>query len=394
MNSLSSETNTQRHKLKFHGAADTWYGIWLVNLLLSFITFGIYSAWAKVRTYRYFYGNTELAGDHFDYHAKPMQILLGRMLTIAGIIVFYICTLLAPTLAGVMLLAFLALLPWIIVRSWRFEAIMSSYRGVRFNYRCHVGRAWMTFLVWPVLAYLTLFILLSMAYGLVAVTGMQFLAVVLVALFIIPGFVAVNGVLSAVQHDLYVNNMFFGNSAFKGVMKKAAFVKFSLISLLLAVPFIVLIGMLMGAFIMTMVTMSEYGVSDEAMGEMVGANVSSFLLTYLMMLVWGMMTRAYLTVAHRNYMFNQTTLNDGKISLHSSMKLLPYLWLLFVNALIIFFSAGLATPFAQLRHARYMVETLEVEGDIDTLAVQAHTDTAQSALAEELVQELDLNVGI
>nr|WP_257713229.1 YjgN family protein [Vibrio neptunius] len=36
---------------------------------------GIYSAWAKVRTKRYFYGNTYVDNDNFEYHAVPMQIL-------------------------------------------------------------------------------------------------------------------------------------------------------------------------------------------------------------------------------------------------------------------------------------------------------------------------------
>ncbi len=392
MNSLSTNTTPQRHKLKFHGSGETWLGIWLVNILLTVVTFGIYSAWAKVRTRRYFYGNTELAGDRFDYHAKPTQLLLGRVLVIIGLMVFYFAVGTVPPLATLLVLAFVALLPWIIVRNWRFEAIMSSYRGVRFNYHCHVGRAYMTLLVWPLLAYLALAMVIGMSYGIIA-SGFQMMAVVVAAL-LIPGFIAVNGVLSAVQHDLYVNNLFFGDSAFSGKMKKAAFVKFAMVAVLLALPFLVLIVMALGSFIYDMALMSQFGADGEAIGSVVLANTSKIILVYFLMLVWGMMARAWLTVAHRNYMFNHTRLDQGKIAFHSTMKLLPYVWLLFVNALIVCFSLGLATPFAQVRHARYLVNTLEVEGDIDTLTVQAHTDTAQSAVAEELVQALDLNVGI
>jgi uncharacterized membrane protein YjgN (DUF898 family) len=42
-------------------------------VLLTIVTIGIYSAWAKVRRLRYFYGNTFLAGSSFDYHAKPVR---------------------------------------------------------------------------------------------------------------------------------------------------------------------------------------------------------------------------------------------------------------------------------------------------------------------------------
>lgn len=61
-------------KFKFTGNAKEWFGIWIVNLFLSIITLGIYSAWAKVRTKKYFYQNTWVAGHNFNYHATGKQI--------------------------------------------------------------------------------------------------------------------------------------------------------------------------------------------------------------------------------------------------------------------------------------------------------------------------------
>ena len=61
-----------RHRPQFTGRAGEYFGIWFVNLLLSIVTLGIYSAWAKVRTERYFYGNTSLAGANFEYLASPI----------------------------------------------------------------------------------------------------------------------------------------------------------------------------------------------------------------------------------------------------------------------------------------------------------------------------------
>ena len=46
----------------FNGTAKEWFGIWIVNLLLSIVTIGIYSAWAKVRTKSIFTG-IPLLGD-------------------------------------------------------------------------------------------------------------------------------------------------------------------------------------------------------------------------------------------------------------------------------------------------------------------------------------------
>lgn len=51
----------QRYTPQFRGTAKEYFKIWIVNVLLSIVTFGIYSAWAAVRTRRYFYGNTVLS---------------------------------------------------------------------------------------------------------------------------------------------------------------------------------------------------------------------------------------------------------------------------------------------------------------------------------------------
>ncbi|MGH7460351.1 MAG: DUF898 family protein, partial [Longimicrobiales bacterium] len=68
---------------QFSGRAGEYFGIWLVNVLLSIVTFGIYSAWAKVRTEQYFYANTRLAGASFEYLARPLSILKGRLIAFA-----------------------------------------------------------------------------------------------------------------------------------------------------------------------------------------------------------------------------------------------------------------------------------------------------------------------
>ena len=47
---------------QFTGTGGEYFKIWIVNILLSIVTLGIYSAWAKVRRKQYFYGNTRVAG--------------------------------------------------------------------------------------------------------------------------------------------------------------------------------------------------------------------------------------------------------------------------------------------------------------------------------------------
>ena len=68
--------------LRFTGRGGEYFGIWIVNLLLTILTVGIYSAWAKVRRIQYFYRHTELAHSSFDFHGSPIKILLGRFIAL------------------------------------------------------------------------------------------------------------------------------------------------------------------------------------------------------------------------------------------------------------------------------------------------------------------------
>lgn len=68
-NTLASSATPKAVNFEFFGKTMEFWGIWIVNGLLSIITLGIYSAWAKVRTHQYFYGNTELDGHRFSYLA-------------------------------------------------------------------------------------------------------------------------------------------------------------------------------------------------------------------------------------------------------------------------------------------------------------------------------------
>lgn len=121
--------------LKFRGQGEEYFRIWLVNLALSILTLGIYSAWAKVRTKRYFYGNTELNGSTFQYHGNPWQILWGRLIVavIAGAV--YLASQVSIFAAVGAVFAGFLFLPWIFVKGMSFNMRYSSYRGVHFGFK-------------------------------------------------------------------------------------------------------------------------------------------------------------------------------------------------------------------------------------------------------------------
>ena len=113
---LAGSKQGTRYPFSFSGRGGEYFKIWIVNILLSIITLYIYSAWAKVRTRRYFAGNTVLDNSSFDYHATGKQILLGRIIAVVLLIIVTVGGVIDPfvSIGGFVILALL--LPWAV---WR-----------------------------------------------------------------------------------------------------------------------------------------------------------------------------------------------------------------------------------------------------------------------------------
>ena len=141
---------------QFSGSAGEYFRIWIVNLLFTVLTLGIYSAWAKVRKRRYFYGSTRLDGATFDYFASPKAVLKGRILAAAVVAVYAVTTELYPVSHYGFWAAGLILLPWLAVRAYAFNARNSGWRGLRFDFVAGTARAARTYAAMAGLVIVTL----------------------------------------------------------------------------------------------------------------------------------------------------------------------------------------------------------------------------------------------
>jgi uncharacterized membrane protein YjgN (DUF898 family) len=121
--------------LQFTGQAGEYFRIWIVNLCLSVLTLGIYSAWAKVRRKRYFYGSTQLEGAAFEYLGNPVAILKGRAIVFVAFLAYALLKEINVVLGLVLTLVIAGFLPWIIQRALQFNARNSTHRNVRFGFR-------------------------------------------------------------------------------------------------------------------------------------------------------------------------------------------------------------------------------------------------------------------
>ena len=131
-----------RSQVEFSGTGREYFRIWVVNLLLTLVTFGVYSAWAKVRKTRYFYQNTRLDGHAFDYHGAPIAILRGRMVAVVLLLAYSWSFDISRTV-GLTTIAVLCLAgPWLFMKAQQFKFRNSSWRGLRFGFDADLKAAY------------------------------------------------------------------------------------------------------------------------------------------------------------------------------------------------------------------------------------------------------------
>lgn len=133
------------HTLSFHGLGGTLFGIQIVNVFLTLVTFGIYFFWGKVRTRNYLFGQTAFKEDRFAYHGTGMELFIGSMK--AFLILGSMSALLqsAPLLPGgavvrasafiIGYLGFMLFIPVAVVGSLRYRLSRTSWRGIRLSFR-------------------------------------------------------------------------------------------------------------------------------------------------------------------------------------------------------------------------------------------------------------------
>jgi len=140
----------------FSGAAREYFGIWIVNTVLKIVTFGVYSAWAKVRKRRWFYGNTRLDGHAFEYLAEPKALFKGWLIGVGALLLYSAAGKIDPLLAIPAGIALYLAIPWVIVRSRMFNNRNSSHRNIRFGFRANYREAYTVYAWLPLLSTLSL----------------------------------------------------------------------------------------------------------------------------------------------------------------------------------------------------------------------------------------------
>jgi len=318
---------------QFSGSGSEYFRIWIVNVVLSIVTLGIYSAWAKVRKKQYFYGSTRIQEAGFEYLADPTKILKGRLIVVSLFILYSVLSGLAPIIGTILSLAFVAGLPWLVVRSLAFNAHNSAVRNIRFGFQGKVSEAKKLYVLWPLAATLTLGLLFPYVYFR--------------------------------QKKFVVENTCYGTTRFT----------FS------ATP-----GDYYGVFLSALIPMI-IGVA-----VVVGSAFLAPPLAVLTAVVLYLYLFAFYSVKSTNLLFNAMALASHR--LESDLKIKDYMILVLTNTLAMVLTLGLFHPWAKVRTTRYKLNHLflSVSGDLETFVADEQRQV--SALGDEMSDFMDFDFGI
>jgi len=339
--------------MQFTGRGGEYFAIWIVNIALTLVTLGIYSAWAKVRTLRWFYGHTLLDNQVFSYLASPKQILKGRLIALAALVAYYAASYFAPPLAIGLLIAFFLALPWIVVSSLRFHARMSAYRGLRFDFTGKLGEAAVVYLLLPILIPFTLGLILPY----IAYRQVKFIA----------------------------ENTVYGQTAgrYQGSSKPFWGVYLLSIALIVLPIFVIAYGAYQ-AYVM-----QAAGMPKETAVAAVGMfTVAGMVAFYLILPVVSAMIQARTA----NLFYNPATL--GPVGFDSGQRARDLIWIYLSNLVLIALTLGIFIPWAKVRLARYRAERLTVTGPADLGQFAAGQQQGSTATGAEMADLLDLNLGL
>ncbi len=358
-----------RMSLQFRGSSSEYFRIWIVNLCLSLLTLGIFSAWAKVRKKRYLYSHTILEGTPFQYLGQPIPILKGRLIAVIGFLLYYISSHFFSFLLPYVLLAGMVAAPWVIVRSAAFNARYSAFRNMTFHFSVSGGYVYV----------------MKVPY-LLAIIPVLFTVMIIVMMFGWPAKRIVFGIVSIIFaisipwlirlfKKFIVEHTSYGGKTGVFSASGGQFFKIYFISGLIIAAIVIPVSILVGALFANMKKM--------------------WFVTYLIlvpMYAGYVLAYAYLQAKSGNLVWNNTRL--GPVRFQSTLRVRDLLELYVTNALGIVISLGLLIPWAVMRTVKYRADNMQVllEGDLNEF--QGSDMSTVAAVGAETLDFFDMDISL
>jgi len=345
---------SQRYSLIFSGTAGEYFRIWVVNLFFTVLTCGIYAAWAKVRSRRYLYGHTLLAGQPFDYMANPWFIFKGNLIVGAGVLVYLFADTYNPVYSSGVFFVFYLVLPFLIYKSLRFNAHNSVYRNIRFRFYGSLKECYGIYLFLPILIPLTL--------GLIVPYWMYR------------------------RKKYFFKNFSYGSSrnSFDGV-SGPFYRAYGLAGLMT----IFSLGLIAAAVMGTLALVKDVSIHLSGLSNVI---VLLPIVSYAVMMVYFTLIQQYIFGKVTNYCWAQT--RSGSLQFQSRLEIKRLFWIRLTNIFAILVSAGLLIPWAKIRRTRYILNSLAIVSDRSLDEYSAAVEADESAIGEVATDFFDIAIGI
>lgn len=346
---------------EFTGRGAEYFRVWIVNICLSIVTLGIYSAWAKVRDRQYFYGNTLLDGAGFAYLANPVKILKGRLIAAAVLLVYVLTGEFLPVIQilAVLLIA-PVLVPWVLNKALAFNAFNSAHRNVRFGFDGTFREA---FGVYTGLFGATV-LSMGLAYPYAVFRRKQY----------------------------FVERSRYGDENFSFHATPGQYYMIYLWATMMVIGVAVVGGVLLGMASVFTMGGGPPPVDANGMPQMNVAQAILGVVFNIITVLAFFAIAAYVKTEVSNLTWSNTRLGENRFRLQ--LRVGRVFWIQLTNMFAIVLSLGLLIPWAKVRMARYTVSCLAMRavGSLDSYA--AAQSEQMSATGEELGEMLDFDVGL
>ena len=259
-----------------------------------------------------------------------LTILKGRLIAVAIIVIFNLIVEFFPILGIGVLLAYAFALPGVINMGLRFNARMTSYRNVRFNFAGNYWEAFIAFILLPLAALITLGLLVP--------------------------------VMSQVTATYIAKGYRYGTAPFAAKPLVRAYYGVFLKAFLFAV----IVALVVAGAVATSLLATD--------GAAAGAVVVIPVMLYLTIIP----AAIFYSAGTRNVIYNALVL-DGRHRFESTLKPLRYVWIIVSNFFLTIATLGLMRAWAAIRSTRY---------------VAAHTSVLMSGTPDDFIGAVESDAGV
>ena len=168
INTRSLGAGIEPFEIEFSGSGGEYFRVWIVNVLLTIVTLGFYTPFARRRTAQYFYGNTRIDGSPLEFTAQQRKMVFGFLLLVAMYMIFKLAADTGQDAAvSILMLAGAVLAPYFWASAMRFRLAATRWRGVRLRFGASWGEVYRA--SWPVFAVALAWIVVTMVFATYAV---------------------------------------------------------------------------------------------------------------------------------------------------------------------------------------------------------------------------------